>query len=133
MFERGLEVEVVPKEAVARIAKVEGGIERTLEIVWSEKVKDGARVVVKRAEGDGPEDVFVEGRFLDRTVGMEKGSGAGARGKKLAANGVENGGEKGVVGSVGAVNGAKGTKVNGDTSTTPKTLVNGVGSRVSRN
>ncbi|ORY75942.1 hypothetical protein BCR35DRAFT_325733 [Leucosporidium creatinivorum] len=75
MYERGLDITVNP-EGAATVAKVEG-CERTVEFVWSEKVREGGvRVLLTRADGDGADDVLLGGEYLDRTVGMEKGSGA---------------------------------------------------------
>ena len=83
MYERGIEIDVEPKGA-ATIAKVDG-IERTAELVWSDEVKDGATVTLRRAEGDGAEDLFVGGQFLDSTVGMAKGAAVVRRSKSKRA------------------------------------------------
>ncbi|KDE03535.1 hypothetical protein MVLG_06001 [Microbotryum lychnidis-dioicae p1A1 Lamole] len=72
MYERGLELKLEPAGA-AEIAKVDG-IDRTLEFVWSDKVKDGVTISLTRSKkGDGADDVFVGGKRLDATVQMEKG------------------------------------------------------------
>lgn len=88
MYERGISIRVEP-EGAASVAKVEGcereGCERTVEFVWSEKVREGeVRVLLSQADGDGADDVLLGGEYLDRTVGMEKGSG-GARKKVVPA------------------------------------------------
>ncbi|KAL8278519.1 hypothetical protein RQP46_009011 [Phenoliferia psychrophenolica] len=81
MYERGIEIDVEPKGA-ATIAKVDG-IERTAEFVWSDDVKEGVvKVILRRAEGDGAEDLFVGGEFLDSTVAMAKGANVSRRSKK---------------------------------------------------
>lgn len=75
MYERGLDIRVEP-EAAATVAKVDG-CERTVEFVWTEKVREGGvKVLLSQADGDGADDVLLGGEYLDRTVGMEKGSGA---------------------------------------------------------
>lgn len=75
MYERGLAIRVEP-EGAATVAKVDG-CERTVEFVWSEKVREGGvKVVLSQADEDGADDVLLGGEYLDRTVGMEKGSGA---------------------------------------------------------
>lgn len=76
MFERGLDIVVEPSDA-ATIAKVDG-IDRTVEFIWSDKVKKGVTITLSRAEENGADDVTVDGQYLDATVQMEKGSGAGA-------------------------------------------------------
>ncbi|KAM0790700.1 hypothetical protein ACM66B_004557 [Microbotryomycetes sp. NB124-2] len=81
MYERGIDISVEPDDAVT-LAKVDG-LDRTVEFVWSDKVKKGVTVTLTRARGQGAEDVLVDGDFLDKTVQMEKGSGGamGARKK----------------------------------------------------
>jgi hypothetical protein len=75
MYERGLGIRVEP-EGAATVAKVDG-CERMVEFVWSEKVREGGvKVLLSQADGDGADDVLLDGDYLDRTVGMEKGSGA---------------------------------------------------------
>lgn len=84
MYERGINVVVEPK-GVCGVSRVEG-LARTLEITWTEAVKDeGARIVISRARGDGADDVYLSGKFLDKTVAMEtpvNGTGAGMGRKK---------------------------------------------------
>ncbi|SCV71339.1 BQ2448_2927 [Microbotryum intermedium] len=72
MYERGLDIKLEPAGA-AEIAKVDG-IDRTLEFIWSDKVKEGVMISLSRSKkGDGADDVFVGGKRLDATVQMEKG------------------------------------------------------------
>ena len=84
MYERGVDVIVKPASACT-IGRVEG-LPRTLEFTWTEEVKEGATITLIGARGDGAEDVFVDGRFLDRVVAMEtpaaNGSGAGMSRRK---------------------------------------------------
>lgn len=83
LYPRGVDISIVPE--VGSLAKVDG-CERTVEVVWSEKVREGrVKVVLKRADGDGSEDVYVGGEYLDRSVGMEKGSGAIKKAPAVAA------------------------------------------------
>ncbi|KAI5476356.1 START-like domain protein [Pseudohyphozyma bogoriensis] len=82
MYERGVDVHIEPKEA-AEVAKVDA-IDRTLEFVWTGHVKDGATVTLTRASGDGADDVYVDGEFLDRTVSPEKGAGVTGRRRLVA-------------------------------------------------
>ncbi|CEQ40709.1 SPOSA6832_02351 [Sporobolomyces salmonicolor] len=86
MYPRGIDVRLEPPDS-GELAKVEGGGGRDggtgttmLEICWTEKVKEGARLVLcQAADGNGFEDVFVRGEFLDRTVRGEPGAAGGAR------------------------------------------------------
>ena len=84
MYERGVDVIVKPASACT-VSRVEG-LPRTLEFTWTEEVKEGAVITLIGARGDGAEDVFVDGRFLDRVVAMEtpgvNGAGAGMSRKK---------------------------------------------------
>lgn len=77
MYERGIDVVVVPASA-ATISRVEG-MARTIEFTWSDDVKDGgAKIILKRARhGDGAEDVYLNGEYLDRVVAMDKGTANG--------------------------------------------------------
>lgn len=78
MYERGIDVKIEPSDA-AELATVDG-VERTLQIVWTDKVKKGATMTVKRAaKGNGADDVYVGGKYLDKVVAAEKGSGATRR------------------------------------------------------
>ncbi|GAA5961850.1 hypothetical protein JCM21900_006461 [Sporobolomyces salmonicolor] len=86
MYPRGIDVRLEPPDS-GELAKVEGGGGRDggtgttmLEICWTEKVKEGARLVLcQAADGDGFEDVFVRGEFLDRTVRGEPDAAGRAR------------------------------------------------------
>lgn len=86
MFERGVDIKVIPANS-CNISRVDG-LPRTLEFSWTEEVKeDGAKIIIVPARGDGAEDVYLDGKFLDRTVPMEvvvNGSGAGMNRKKAA-------------------------------------------------
>ncbi|GAA5870056.1 hypothetical protein JCM1840_003569 [Sporobolomyces johnsonii] len=88
MYPRGIDVRLEPEDS-GEIAKVEGGGGgeggTMLEVCWTEKVKEGARIVLCQADGDGSEDVFVRGKFLDRTVvRSELGAVAGGARKRVA-------------------------------------------------
>ena len=89
MYERGLNISVEP-EGVATVSKVEG-LARTAEFIWSADVKDGATVTLTCANGDGAEDLYLDGEFLDRTVGMERAvnGGAGMRKPKVVKREVQ--------------------------------------------
>lgn len=121
MFERGLDIRVEPEDA-ATLAKVDG-LDRTVEFVWSDKVKKGVTVTLTRARGQGADDVFNDGDFLDKTVQMEKGSGGavgGARKKSKRESssqaqspeeGSEGGSEKTMVDDQGEQGDKSGNKV----------------------
>lgn len=105
MYERGLNISLAP-EGVATISKVEG-LARTAEFIWSADVKDGATVTLSRGNGDGAEDLYFDGEFLDRTVGMERAvnGGAGMRKPKVVKKEVQEDTAAAVL--------AKATKANG--------------------
>lgn len=105
MYERGIALEVEPKGA-GTIARVQG-VERTVEIVWNDEVRRGARVGVKRADGDGAEDVFVAGEFLDRTVGGETVNGFGKKKERKASVGKLDEGDESRRSTAGDVDAAK--------------------------
>ncbi|GAA5926235.1 START domain-containing protein [Sporobolomyces koalae] len=77
MYPRGINLVLEPADA-GDIAKVETVDGTMVEICWTEKIKQtgdqGARLILSRADGDGSEDVYVGGEFLDKTVKGEPGA-----------------------------------------------------------
>jgi len=76
MYPRGIDLSLEPAD-VGELAKVETVDGTMVEICWTEKIKStgerGARLVLTQADGDGSEDVYVKGEFLDKTVKGEVG------------------------------------------------------------
>lgn len=95
MYPRGIDLTLEPAD-VGELAKVETVDGTMVEICWTEKIKNvgerGARLVLARADGDGSEDVYVGGEFLDKTVKGEPG--AATRKKPVQRNVSNDGGDK---------------------------------------
>lgn len=71
MYERGINIKVTPKNVV-KMSRLDGE-GRIVEFIWSDSVKsEGAKITLTRGEGGGAEDVFVDGKFLDEVVTVEK-------------------------------------------------------------
>ncbi|GJN92620.1 hypothetical protein Rhopal_005655-T1 [Rhodotorula paludigena] len=88
MYPRGLNLVVEPREAVAAVVKVETSAGQVLvQLEWSEKVRDqGATVRLERAQdGEGTEDVYLAGEFVDQTITAGVTGGGGGRGGAAAA------------------------------------------------
>ncbi|BGP02139.1 START-like domain protein [Rhodotorula toruloides] len=69
MYPRGIDVTLDPPD-VAEVAKVETPDGQVmLELAWTEKVKQGALLKLSQSlDGEGTEDVYVGGEFLDKTI-----------------------------------------------------------------
>ncbi|GAA5822023.1 hypothetical protein JCM10212_004659 [Sporobolomyces blumeae] len=96
MYPRGIDLALEPSD-VGELAKVETQDGTMVEICWTDKIKSvgdrGAKLVLTRAtSGDGSEDVYVKGEFLDRTV---KGEPGAARKKPVQKNVLVNGNDGG--------------------------------------
>ncbi|GAA6031564.1 hypothetical protein JCM8097_006522 [Rhodosporidiobolus ruineniae] len=96
MYPRGLSISVEPADAaeLARVETADEGGTTILQVRWTDKIREkgGAVVRLERSEqGDGPEDVYVGGEFLDRTVltggGASSAAAAGGRRKSLTSGG----------------------------------------------
>lgn len=132
MFPRGIDLSLEPAD-VGELAKVETVDGTMVEICWTEKIKSvgeqGARLVLTRADGDGSEDVYVGGEFLDRTVKGEVGGAtrrkpvqrnvddSSNRGMEAAAAGVAGGAAAGAAAGIAAVKGSSSS--NGNSSSSP--------------
>lgn len=120
MYPRGIDLVLEPAD-VGELAKVETVDGTMVEICWTEKIKGvgekGARLTLTRADGDGSEDVYVGGEFLDKTVKGEVGGAArrkpvqrnvvedensNTRGFEAAAAGVAGGAAAGVAAGIAA-------------------------------
>jgi len=95
MYPRGINLVLEPSDA-AELAKVETVDGTMVEICWTEKVKnvgeEGVTLKLSQADGDGSEDVYVGGEFLDKTV---KGEPGAARKKPVQRNVSNDGGSDG--------------------------------------
>ncbi|GAA5961479.1 hypothetical protein JCM3765_003597 [Sporobolomyces pararoseus] len=132
MYPRGIDLSLEPAD-VGELAKVETVDGTMVEICWTEKIKSvgeqGARLVLTRADGDGSEDVYVGGEFLDRTVKGEVGGAArrkpvqrnvedsNNRGVEAAAAGVAGGAAAGAAAGIAAVKGSSSSNGNSSPST----------------
>lgn len=97
----------------AVISKVDG-LSKTVEFIWNDSIKQrgGATITLRRAEnGDGPEDLYIDGEFLDKTVGMEKRRASIAGGGSMRKKVIKKDSKEGATSSTG-----NGIIVNGNSS-----------------
>merc|ERR1719487_1214054 len=82
MYPRGIDLSLEPSEAatVSRVEMPDGNV--LVQLEWSDKVRGegGATLRLKRADGDGPEDVYLQGAFVDQTINASPGIGSSGAG-----------------------------------------------------
>ncbi|GAA5899771.1 hypothetical protein JCM8208_004559 [Rhodotorula glutinis] len=82
MYPRGVDLALEPAEAatVSRVETPDGNV--LVQLEWSDKVRSekGATLRLKRADGDGPEDVYLDGNFVDQTINASAGIGSSSSG-----------------------------------------------------
>jgi len=82
MYPRGVDLALEPAEAatVSRVETPDGNV--LVQLEWSDKVRSdkGATLRLKRADGDGPEDVYLDGNFVDQTISASAGIGSSGGG-----------------------------------------------------
>lgn len=137
MYPRGVDLALEPAEAatVSRVETPDGNV--LVQLEWSDKVRSdkGATLRLKRADGDGPEDVYLDGNFVDQTISASAGIGSSGGGaappkrrqleRRASSSGAPGGGAEAAaaagLGAAGAVAASKG----GAGSSSPATARDG--------
>ncbi|GAA6048862.1 hypothetical protein JCM3770_003657 [Rhodotorula araucariae] len=89
MYPRGIDLAIEPAEAatVSRVETADGTV--LVQLEWSDKVRQdgGATLRLSRANGDGPEDVYLAGEFVDQTINASAGPGGAVGGAQKRKQG----------------------------------------------
>ncbi|BGP50226.1 hypothetical protein JCM10450v2_006142 [Rhodotorula kratochvilovae] len=108
MYPRGIDLALEPREAaaVSRVETADGTV--LVQLEWSDKVRQegGATLRLKRADGDGPEDVYLHGEFVDQTISAAAGPGGGGAQKRKQVERRASGSQANLAGAAGGAGAA---------------------------